>query len=161
MARDGLHAKHAPLPFQRAMHIVEVPSAPLARRAPNGRDADAASIAKGSAPAASQGASGASGAPAAPATASPPPTHASVAQAFVDRVVDHALGVDEKISQLNAAWPHIVATYQARVRAEVDDRALFLSRYDAAARGDAAGTTLAMGDAVPMRSSEVLSSLHR
>ena len=70
----------------------------------------------------------------------------SAAAAFVDKVVEHAVSVDEKICQLNAAWPKIVATYQARVREEVNDRALFLRRYEAAARGQTEQTTLAMID---------------
>lgn len=65
-----------------------------------------------------------------------------LADGFVSRVIDHALAVDEKIAQLNATWPHIVATFQARVRAEVVDRQLFLKRYEAACRGDTEGTTL-------------------
>ena len=76
----------------------------------------------------------------APATSPPAP----LAEAFVDRVIEHAMGVDQKISQLNASWPQIVATYHERVRADVADRALFLRRYEAATRGDAEGTTLAM-----------------
>ena len=48
-----------------------------------------------------------------------------------------------KIAQLNESWPHIVATYQARVREEVHDRALFLRRFEAACRGDMQNTTLA------------------
>ncbi|KOO35404.1 hypothetical protein Ctob_013118 [Chrysochromulina tobinii] len=67
-----------------------------------------------------------------------------LAAAFVDRVLEHALAVDEKISQLNTAWPHIVATYQARVHAEVVDRSLFLRRYQAAASGSDEGATLAL-----------------
>ena len=59
-------------------------------------------------------------------------------------MLEHALAVDEKISQLNRAWPHIVATYQERVHAEVVDRSLFLRRYQAAASGSDEGTTLAL-----------------
>ena len=66
------------------------------------------------------------------------------------RVVEHALSVDEKISQLNAAWPKIVGTYRARVQAEVNDRALFLRRYEAASRGETDGTTLAMLDSASL-----------
>ena len=46
-------------------------------------------------------------------------------------------GSRQKITQLNHSWPHIVATYQARVREEVADRTLFLRRYEAATRGEA------------------------
>ena len=62
---------------------------------------------------------------------------------FVGRVVDHALAVNEKITQLNATWPHIVATYEERVKAELVDRAVFMNRYDAACKGDRERTTLA------------------
>ena len=52
--------------------------------------------------------------------------------------------VDTKIGQLNKAWPHLLATYEKRVKAEVADRALFLRRYEAATRGETEGTTLAV-----------------
>ena len=62
----------------------------------------------------------------------------------MSRVVEHALSVDAKITQLNRAWPHIVETYTQRVRDEVADRALFLRRYEAATQGRDEETTLAM-----------------
>ena len=71
-----------------------------------------------------------------------------LADQFVGRVVDHAMAVDEKITQLNQVWPHIVGTYQARVKAEVSDRGLFLRRYEAACRGETENTTLAMLDSM-------------
>jgi hypothetical protein len=155
MARNTLHARHAPLPLLHAMSIFDGPTdtgagARDGARA-GGRGASVTS-------AVTSAARHAAGAPAhAPASAgardgalsgtssreiqSPP---AQLAAAFVDRVLEHALAVDEKISQLNTAWPHIVATYQARVHAEVVDRSLFLRRYQAAASGSDEGATLAL-----------------
>ena len=76
--------------------------------------------------------------------------HASkLADGFVRRVLDHALAVDEKIAQLNGTWPHTVLTFQARVRAEVNDRTALLRRYVAACRGDTEGTSLAVIEPCP------------
>ena len=73
--------------------------------------------------------------------------HASkLADGFVRRVLDHALAVDRKIVQLNTTFPHTVLAFQTRVRAEVNDRTIFLRRYEAACRGDTEGTSLAAID---------------
>ena len=163
MARNTLHARHAPLPLLHAMSIFDGAT-------DTGTGARDGARAGGSGASVTSAVRQAAGAPApAPATApAPAPAPAGVrdgalsgtssreigsaersppaqlAAAFVDRVLEHALAVNEKISQLNTAWPHIVATYQARVHAEVVDRSLFLRRYQAAASGSDEGATLAL-----------------
>ena len=117
-------------------------SQPQARAAPSSSQPRPALSQPPALPAAAEQELGVDGAPGAKAS----DAAGSVAAAFVDKVVEHAVSVDEKICQLNAAWPKIVATYQARVREEVNDRALFLRRYEAAARGQTEQTTLAMID---------------
>ena len=59
-----------------------------------------------------------------------------LADGFVRRVLEHALAVDKKIVQLNTTFPRTVLTFQTRVRAEVNERTIFLRRYEAACRGD-------------------------
>ena len=49
-------------------------------------------------------------------------------------MVDHALAVDEKIGRINEAWPRVVSTYEARVRAELASKQVALRRYEAAVR---------------------------
>ena len=152
LAANGLHAPYAPLPFQHAMSFVHEPASPsppalhrhFARAGKDGREKERD---KDRAETAAAGSGASSGAPSAQGGTEnggdAADAQTQVASVFVGRVIEHALAVDEKISQLNASWPRIVATYQARVRAEVADRALFLRRYDAATRGDIDGTTLA------------------
>ena len=61
---------------------------------------------------------------------------AELANTFVGKVVEHAIAVDEKISQLNAAWPAVIAKYEAQVRGEMRDPERFYKRYAAIAHGD-------------------------
>ena len=137
LAAGRMHATLAPLPYQHAMHYSDTPpSSPVKF---NACAASAAAAAASSKQEASKAAT-------AEGKDAEGPAASEVANAFVNRVVEHAIAVDEKISQLNAAWPKIVAMYQGRVRAEVKDRALFLRRYEAAARGQTEQTTLAMVD---------------
>lgn len=136
LAAGRMHATLAPLPYQHAMHHAGTPPASPSKYG-------------GCATAASATAAGGkleAGKAATDGRDAEGPAASEVAHAFVDRVIEHAVAVDDKISQLNAAWPKIVAMYQGRVRAEVKDRALFLRRYEAAARGQTEQTTLALID---------------
>jgi hypothetical protein len=159
MARNTLHARHAPLPLLHAMSIFDGPTDTGAGARDGARAGGSGASVTSAVTSAARHAAGAPAPAPAPAGArdgalsgtssreigsgerSPP---AQLAAAFVDRVLEHALAVDEKISQLNTVWPHIVATYQARVHAEVVDRSLFLRRYQAAASGSDEGATLAL-----------------
>ena len=138
-ARTTVHAKQAPLPFLYAMNLYEPSSGGGTKAGAGAKEGRGKAAASREAP---------PPAPAAPPSASHVANQAAVAAAFVDRVIDHAVAVDEKITQLNAAWPHIVSTYQERVRAEVADHSLFLKRYAEATRGDAEG--LAVLEPIPL-----------
>ena len=61
---------------------------------------------------------------------------AELATTYVGKVVEHAIAVDEKISQLNAAWPSVIAKYEAQVRGEMRDPERFHRRYASIAYGD-------------------------
>ena len=148
LASNGLYAQLAPLSYLHAMQLGDnAPPSPQrpASAAPASAAASKDAGAKAGAPGGEAGQR--EGADGAKANAKTEPT--VIAASFVDRVVQHALAVDEKITQLNAVWPHVVAAYQARVRAEVQDRALFLRRYEAATRGETQGTVFAMLDSLP------------
>jgi hypothetical protein len=133
LAGDGLHSQLAPLSFQHAMQVSD-PYRPVERR-------DLEDTAGERSRASDREDASSSEAAQVQGVAS---TSTTLATAFVNRVVDHALTVDNKIAQLNVAWPRIVSRYHERVRADVRDRAMFLQRYQAATRGDTARTTLAM-----------------
>ena len=55
--------------------------------------------------------------------------------AYVGRVLHHSMAISEKIAQLNAAWPGLVAKHEARVHEEIADRELFRRRYEALVYG--------------------------
>jgi len=63
-------------------------------------------------------------------------TAGAVAATYVERVVDHAVAVDEKICQLNAVWPGVIARYEAQVRKEMNEPELLQRRYRAVAHGE-------------------------
>ena len=60
---------------------------------------------------------------------------AATSDAYVGRVVAHAIGINNKINQLNQLWPGLVGSYERRVKEEMSDRQLFIQRYEAAAYG--------------------------
>ena len=60
---------------------------------------------------------------------------AATSEAYVGRVLAHAIGINHKINQLNQLWPGLVSRYERRVEEEMSDRQLFIQRYEAAAYG--------------------------
>jgi len=52
------------------------------------------------------------------------------------QVVEHAIAVDEKIVQLNAIWPDIIAKYEAHVRTEMANSEVLMRRYRAVIHGE-------------------------
>jgi len=56
---------------------------------------------------------------------------AGVSNAYIAKVVEHAVMVNEKIAQLNRAWPKVIRKYEEEVRAEMMDPSCLQKRYAA------------------------------
>ena len=70
----------------------------------------------------------------------PRPSHAEpvpdLARRFVGRVLHHSLAINEKVVELNEAWPELRRKHEERVRAEIADPELFRARYEAIIYGN-------------------------